>query len=264
MSVNHAEVTAFVKAIAAPMMKHLRKVHNVRKFSPSIRCDYSRRRKTSWGGVDENGKPRISLALLKFCKEGDAVTLNEYDHIKKDPEIGAFTGDWKCAIGALVAHELAHAMQYTKYNKVMLMAGALTGSLSTWPSTDIKEHGKLWQAVYRDLRVTFVNGGKTKAVKYVVPATPAPCTTPLTPKRKLNKPYFTLEFNRNGGRHAMYYLTGSRKLIGALFKKETGKVQVMLPGETKYKWTTFRSNIEARKALIEPLIPKMLNADKAH
>jgi hypothetical protein len=75
-----------------------------------------------------------------------------------------------------------------------------------------------------------------------------------TVKRVINKPFFTREVNKDGGRHALYYRSSDKSLIGKLFKRETGRVQFAPAGANKYEWTQFKSVIEARKALIEPLI----------
>lgn len=247
---DQAEVSAFVSAIADPMIKHVETKYGIKDFKVKIRCDFSKRRRTSLGGVNKSG-PYVSLALRHLNQPGDKINLTEYAHIASDPEIGSMRGDWKDVVASVFAHELAHAVQHFRFNKAMMLGEAFSGGLATWPSTDIACHGELWQSIYRDLRTNFVNSGWHKNVKYSFTKTVA---SVKTIKRVINKPFFTREVNKDGGRHALYYRSSDNSLIGKLFKRETGKVQFAPAGVNKYVWTQFMSTVEARKALIEPLV----------
>lgn len=248
---DQAEVVAYVQAITAPMIRHVVQKYDLKEFNVQVRTDFGKRRTTSLGGVRVNGQPYISLAVRKYNTAGNDIKLREYAHIDRDPEIGSVTGDWKDIIAAIAAHELAHAVQHFRFNKIMMAGELFTGGLDKWPSVDITSHGELWQSIYRDLRCNFVNNKWNRSVKFQF--TPTPIEIPKV-KRAINKPFFTREVNKDGGRHAIYYRTSDKTLIGKLFKREYGSVQFAPAGMNKYERTKYKSVAEARKALIEPLI----------
>lgn len=257
-------MTAFVTAVAKPMVEYLQTKHKVPNFNPTIRCDFSARRTTSLGGVKYDGTPYVSLALNRRMEEFGK--FKEYSHIAKDRQIGSIEGGWHRVVSALLAHELAHALQWSRYNRATLAASAVDGSLWPLQSADIQSHGKVWQSIYRDLRVNFVNDSQFRKITYTVPEPKqAPKPAAAKPRRTIEKPFYTVEKNRNGGRHAYYYLTGTKTLIGQLFKREGCRVQFCAAGDNKYVHTTFKNQTEARKSLIEPLIriALALNANKA-
>lgn len=127
------------------------------------------------GGVDSKGNPCIYIGtrLLGFDKENDFRYLTgstrhkdiwktaaalakrgqwlhvEYSHIHSDPEIGGFISDEPTDhIRTTIAHELAHAIHWW--------------TTENTAEKDTTSHGKLWQDIYRTLRVEWVNPLLTK------------------------------------------------------------------------------------------------------
>lgn len=250
MAVTIEVVRAFTNALVSEMIAHVRKEYKHTRFDVDVRCDAGLRRTTSWGGM-KDGNGFISLCVKKYLHNSGDFTFKEYAHVASDPVIGSIKGEWKATLSALIAHEVAHAVVHVVFPYRIYSTAVLRKEpLPNWPSHDFTSHGKLWQHIYRDLRVKFVNNQAYRSLSYTV-AAPAPVT--MTVAKKQNRPYYTKEVNKNGGRHALYYRTSDNTLIGKLFKRENQYVQ-FAAGDDKYKWTNFFGVTEARKALIEPLI----------
>lgn len=144
---------------------------------PSVRIDFLVYRRRSWGGRGGSGKDFISLETSTFLDES-VDSFPEYPRFAADPEIGSVFGDRDRAIRTLVVHEMAHALQYSKYSrKVAEMLKVTEG---------FKGHKEFWRAIYRLTRRALVNPADTpqfnpaKKVKEE-----KPYTSPLPPlKRK--------------------------------------------------------------------------------
>jgi hypothetical protein len=121
-----------------------------------------------WGGVysshwrDEPVKPRISIAPGRYTPSACRVTLGwgftEYARIADDPTIGSFVAaadEW-APLKAAIAHETAHAIQYTIGRKVrrQAMHPRLNFDVPAWQERlDWKTpHGDGWRAAYAMLR----------------------------------------------------------------------------------------------------------------
>lgn len=250
MAVTIEVVRAFTNALVSEMIAHVRKEYKHTRFDVDVRCDAGLRRTTSWGGM-KDGNGFISLCVKKYLHNSGDFTFKEYAHVASDPVIGSIKGEWKATLSALIAHEVAHAVVHVVFPYRIYSTAVLRKEpLPNWPSHDFTSHGKLWQHIYRDLRVKFVNNQAYRSLTYTVP--PPPVAKAV--KKQLNRTFYTKEVNRNGGRHALYYRTSDNSLIGRLFKRETQNVQFAAGDDNKYKWTTYSGVSEARKALIEPLI----------
>lgn len=250
MAVTLEVVKAFTDALVSEMVTHIRKEYKHDRFNVVSRCDAGKRRTTSWGGI-RNGNGFISLCVKRYLTTNGDMRFKEYAHVAADPVIGSVQGDWKAILSVLIAHEVSHAVVHVVFPYRVYRNAVFRGDpLPDWPSHDHASHGKLWQHIYRDLRVRFVNNQAYRNLSYTV-AAPAPVT--MTVAKKQNRAYYTKEVNKNGGRHALYYRTSDNTLIGMLFKRENQYVQ-FAAGDDKYKWTNFFGVTEARKALIEPLI----------
>lgn len=246
---SRSEIEAFCNAVIPAMVDHVKSRYGMSKFTLKSRLDFSERRTTNMGGVNSKGVPYISLTLNRYLTESRSFII-EYSHIRKDPEIGSLEkSDWKQIVACLIAHELSHAVQFSRFNQITMTAAALNGDLHKWPGTDLDPHGSCWQEIYRDLRVNWVNNkGYMKLNVKVAPP------KPTVPKRKQKRTFTVKEINKNGGRHSLYFRASDGVLVAQLFKVEGFKVQFALPGDKKYQPTQYKSQVEARKALIEPLI----------
>lgn len=124
-------------------------------WTPVVRLDFNPRRKRSWGGrriVGGRGHPMVpfmSLVLSRYLG-GELTTFSEYKRFEKDPVIGTFEGKtWENALACLIAHEIAHAVQYTITDEELVkeLGGRKRG------------HGVFWQNIYAIFRKRFINNG---------------------------------------------------------------------------------------------------------
>ena len=120
--------------------------------------------KTSWSpgryrsnGGFQKGVASISLHLKhRFdlsANKSDlgCVVFKEYAQIRNSPVIGSCYGPWHVVLAALVAHEVAHAVQYALIGKWHCSSKDLGNKLLSAP------HGEGWQEIYRYLRENWVN-----------------------------------------------------------------------------------------------------------
>jgi len=82
-----------------------------KKWRPRLEITWHPNRRTSY-----HKRGTITLALCHYVPRngvGEAsFTYTEYKRLQKEPAIGGFTtNDWRNCVRALVAHELAHAIQ---------------------------------------------------------------------------------------------------------------------------------------------------------
>jgi hypothetical protein len=101
--------------------------------------------------VNQSGKASYGcsayISIDVGCYAGGMTWFSEYATIADDPTIGARTFDTpEQALFALVAHEIAHHVQYCY------------GPYTRWLKRKFrKPHGEGWQAIYRILRRELVN-----------------------------------------------------------------------------------------------------------
>lgn len=123
---------------------------------PYVRCDFNLKRRRSWGGQRRVGGSRsptgavpfMSLALSRYLGDKPETIFQEYKRFAADPVIGTFEGRcWEAAVNCLVAHELAHAIQYT------IRDPEVTKKLGGFN----KGHKSFWKTIYSILREEFVN-----------------------------------------------------------------------------------------------------------
>lgn len=159
MTVEPTETIVHNYALEAArvMAEFARKRFNLGEdWVPYVRPDFNPRRRRSWGGVRCVGGvrspvgavPFMSLALARYLGNGAATDLQEYKSFAADPVIGTFEGRcWEAAVNCLVAHELAHAIQYTLRNpEVVQELGGFN-----------KGHKSFWKNIYAILRQEYVN-----------------------------------------------------------------------------------------------------------
>lgn len=153
-------VAGIVRAACDKMVPHIREKLGDSNWTPLVSISYDYRRQRSYGGVKptRTGKyiPFMTLACFPLLENGTGE-YNEYPSFASDREIGNLPVGCprEQCIWALVAHELAHCVQWSlicnllKRKQVRYAHGGVTD----------RGHGALWREVYRDLRINFVNGG---------------------------------------------------------------------------------------------------------
>lgn len=146
----------YVFGVSKIMVDFSQKTFNLSKdFTLMIRCDFGENRFQARGGNKYFPKmkeyfPFISLSLFRFTNPR-CTRFVEYESFAKDPTIGTFCGNsWEKALNALLAHEIAHAIQYSiKDNEIIEMLGGYSIG-----------HGVFWKNIYTLLRVNFVNNNR--------------------------------------------------------------------------------------------------------
>lgn len=193
-------IDKFVLETSAEMIDFVRKEYNSPDFDVKVRCDHSPYRTRSWGGI-RNGVNFISLALNKYSIKAhynESVTFFEYKSFSSDPVIGTLKEVyWKKALGALIAHEIAHAVTLGSIKQTAISAHG----------TDITEggkHGLLWKNVYRKLRVIFVNNSKQPEMIIS------------------NVKCYSKMYEKSGSALIEYRAINDNSLIGLLFKDFSG------------------------------------------
>ncbi len=240
-----ANLDKFVLTLAHRMIEYVRSEYNAPDFDVRIRCDYSTRRKCSWGGI-RNGKNFISLALNGYhlaSHYNDPVTFNEYKNFAADPVIGTVTAKWQKALAALIAHEMAHAVELGSIKQNAVSAHGLTA---------IGKHGSLWKEIYRKFRINFVNNANFDDVKVVHNVAPLTITKIKTPEvqKKIVKTYkksWTSESIRSRRGTIIRYFVNHVQ-VGTIFRSDNGPLYVYRD-EKWDKLDTF-SLCEARKLFI--------------
>lgn len=178
--IDRRQIVGAVREACDDMVPYIRNKLGDQKWFPKVTTSFSLRRTRSWGGV-RNGKPFISLHLTNWL--GSLVgTYHEYAQFRADPEIGEI--DYcvrRQGIYALVAHELAHAAQWS------LILGVTKGYNAEYAHGGLTDrgHGALWQEIYRDLRNNFVNG--EKYMENVQIAQPTKPVKPVKEKKLTNR-----------------------------------------------------------------------------
>ena len=115
-------------------------------FRLTTKLDWDRTRTSSRGGVYKNG-PGINIAMfctaMLYHDPKYVYKFYEYPSYDDDKIIGGFYArDTALKLEAVVAHEIAHAIQYFEYAKF---------------NTRCKPHGPKFKQHYKLLRETFIN-----------------------------------------------------------------------------------------------------------
>ena len=145
------QVKAIVEKAFNEMVKHLRVRLDVPSWNPKLGISFSQHRRRSWGGVRRNS-PFVSMNLFAWIgfRRGE---FREYASFKHDPVIGGIKDCTReQGLRCLIAHELAHAAQYS------IIVGIKGSKCFAHGGIDDRGHGALWKQIYRDLRVNFCNG----------------------------------------------------------------------------------------------------------
>lgn len=239
----------FVDEQNQKMVEFIRTEYELPDFNPDVTVCFRERRVNSFGGIYGDGTPFCILnanLVMWMIPQGPNCEkwFVEYPFLSFDPEIGDVRGSWKTYMGALLSHELAHAVVY--YSEEIEKKENNHEVWSRFDQTvlrDRRPHGKLWQSVYRKLRTVFVNGVKFN-MRYTVNAETEKTTRPY--KRQFE----TLAFEKDGGRYVTYKVNGEE--VGRLFSKFKKPIQVWNNETNSYVDTAHTSLVAARDEILAP------------
>lgn len=115
-------------------------------FTCTVKLDWKFNRRCSRGGIYKDG-PGINIAMgsaaLVYLTYPEIYRFYEYPSFDSDRHIGGFYAtDYKLKLQAIIAHEVAHAVQFFEYKKL---------------GTRCKPHGPVFKKYYKLLRDNFVN-----------------------------------------------------------------------------------------------------------
>ena len=115
-------------------------------FKCDIKLDWDFKRRSSRGGIYKSG-PGINIAMssaaLVFHNPNDVYRFYEYPSYDNSNTIGGFYAkDYVLKLQAIVAHEIAHAVQFFEYKKLNIRC---------------KPHGPVFKKFYSLFREQFVN-----------------------------------------------------------------------------------------------------------
>jgi hypothetical protein len=115
-------------------------------FKCNIKLDWAFSRRSSRGGIYKDG-PGINIAMahaaLVYLNGNEIYRFYEYPSFDADKYIGGFySTDYTHKLHAIIAHEVAHAVQFFEYKKL---------------NTRDKPHGVVFKKYYKILREEFVN-----------------------------------------------------------------------------------------------------------
>lgn len=127
--------------------------YGLKNYNPSMSINFRSNAVASYGGELNDGEPFISIMPLEVCSHvGQTVKFlyDEYDFLHDKEGIGNGSANWKQFIAWTIAHEMAHTVVVvTRFRKTVQKHFDLD------IARDLRDHGKLWQHIYRDLRVNF-------------------------------------------------------------------------------------------------------------
>lgn len=222
------------------------------KLPLKVRLSFSTKRNRSWGGVTSDWQnPKISLALNKYkCRvwENDKCSFPEYASYAGDRHIGSlFNVTWQKATATLVAHELAHAIQWYVPNDVVCK---VIGNIA-----NDRGHGEYFRAIYRHLRLNLINNVEFD-VPYTYIAVPSVKSVQVEKPKREKKTGMRMEIRKtpNGWFVHEYFCVVSGELLGKMASKPrfasqgwiSGKWETLLDGEGK----VYPNHPAARKAFL--------------
>lgn len=139
---------AYIRRMNRGMAKACRAWFNLpRGWEPDLVVDWSERRTDHWGGTGYDSNPEISLAGREI-RPGKHY---EYRQYRDDPTIGSMDcRHWKSAALLLLAHEMAHCVQFYRLDRRLAALG---------PNKRVKDaaHGPIFQWIYRKIREGYAN-----------------------------------------------------------------------------------------------------------
>lgn len=264
MSQNIAKntVKTFVQTQVNLMQQYAETKYGLKGFQVDLEVKFNTYK--SWGGTHHGGHPFVQFGLERYVSvvQGNGICdFNEYPSFAFDKVIGSLINvHWTKAISALVAHEIAHAIQFFgPLNAV----DALFSSKSDITCTEMRGHKKLWKNIYKDLRIQFVNTATkidtpvTESVtKPVITAVTKPVTKTeiKTETTTSKKEWTTKEYRENGGLVVEYIHIASGSLILKVLNRCNKTILVWDPRTNKWVDSGTFSRVELRKRFVETFV----------
>lgn len=146
-------INEFCQKELEAQVEFLRERFGLEKYDPHLTCNHSTKAAASYGGEMTDGEPFVVLALNSInLRVGDCreFLYDEYEFLRNKPGIGDGIANWKKWTAWLIAHELAHTVVEIKRFREQAEP-----HLPKDITRDRRDHGKFWQAVYRELRCGF-------------------------------------------------------------------------------------------------------------
>lgn len=160
---KYKEMIDFLYKMQASMVLYSKEKYN-KQINPQINVSLANskscsRYKNYDFSIDYNIRHYTKPFLYRDDIDSDRFMFTEYKHIEQDPVIGSIKGNWKTIITALVAHEFAHALDYSVDAWPHLTKPEGFSAYNPKTNREKRGHGESWQLIYRDLREKFVNNG---------------------------------------------------------------------------------------------------------
>ena len=151
MKIEKTKIIDYVELEFKRQVDFCKKYFKLVKWNPICSYTFAKHRKRSEAGRDANSNPFVSLVLHTF--ENPVFGFLEYSRYSKNKIIGSIVStDWKVCVSSLMAHELAHAIQYTWHKPFHKKENSLH-PLSEYGTA----HGVLFQKIYTILRLNLIN-----------------------------------------------------------------------------------------------------------
>lgn len=218
----------FCKAEVEAQARYLAQRYGLKNYEPTLILRHNPNAAFSYGGELQNGEPYISLALhsIDFCVGSvNLFTYTEYPFLKKLPDIGDAPGNWKQYTAWLIAHELSHTLvEVERFKKKVVK------HFDKRIAQDVRDHGRLWQEIYRDVRKNF-------------------CTPDRYPVEALDFSgyVFCVRSSKKGQKRLTFY-KGREEI--AHFIRDNGKLYRCNSNFGKKRKTTFRNARDVQRYLV--------------
>ena len=141
---SRTEVNNFVTNFAYSLSKYIRSSYYDDFTLEMIKTDWNPSRRSSRGGIYAKG-PGINIAMREYFRHNKVYPSKFYEYASYDKNTifgGFYYTNTDTMIKAIVAHEVAHAVQFFEYSKL---------------NCKCKPHGPIFKKFYKDLRLQFVN-----------------------------------------------------------------------------------------------------------
>ncbi len=263
MSLQEAKKSAkiLVEKQVARMVEHAKTKYGIRgEFNLDVELKFNTYK--SWGGTHHGGVPFIQLGLLYYIpviQTSGNYDFSEYPSFAFNKEIGSLgISHWTKALTALIAHEIAHAIQFSQ---TRLAVDVLFASNGVVKSSELRGHGKLWKGIYRDLRLQFVNNisevslGSSespvvlpKATPIVKPEVIPTVKTEVKPTTK--KEWVVSKTRKNGGVICVYTNAKTGQPLLKLFDVQGKNILIFDAKNNKWIDSGSTSRVEVRNRFL--------------
>ena len=143
-------ITQFAKTEFERQRDYLIREYGLGKFNPRIELIFRTDAIASYGG-NINGRPTVKICTWEvwpFVGTEAKISYIEDGDFSNDPGIGCGSANWKQHLAWTIAHEMAHAVVFTKTYR-----DRIAKVLPAHVIADTSAHGLFWQEVYRIIRV---------------------------------------------------------------------------------------------------------------